>query len=73
MRRICLFWEWAQEVNIYHFRTCFFEKGQLRLYYCVSHRVEVGTKVVNSVLRMLVLYIYFNGTCFSGVETTKPP
>ena len=45
----------------YHFRGCF-EKGQFRLYYGVSHRGVAETKLVISALRMLALYMRFNGT-----------
>ena len=64
------YWDLGQNLIGEHtiFGAVCFQKGQHVCYYGVSHW-SLGTKVVTSALRMLALYMYFNGTGIWGVET----
>ena len=54
---LCPYWEWA--------RSCFFFKKDRLFLIMVCHiGVWLGTKVVKAALRMLALYMFFNGTGF---------
>ena len=52
------------------FRAVFFKKYSICVMMVCHIGVWLSTKVVKSALRMLALYMYFNGTCIWGGETT---
>ena len=51
------------------FSELFFKKDSLCLIIVCHIGVWLGTKVVKSDVRMLALYMYFNGTGIRGGET----
>ena len=50
----------------YHFRSCFLKKDSLGFIMVCHIGGQLGTKVVISALRMLALYMRFNGTGIWG-------